>query len=208
MTSLQHKNAVTPKLVLASGSKTRAKMLERVGLEFTQETPMIDEDAIKDALQAEGASCEELAEALAEHKAVRISARNRTNLVIGADQILECDGVRINKPENLDSAAKTLRTLSARTHRLISSVVVVLDGDRLWHATDSASLTMRPLDDGFIDHYLGRTGDAVLSSVGAYQLEGFGAHLFTRVNGDFFTVLGLPLLPLLDFLRTRGAAPT
>ena len=175
---------------MASGSKTRAQMLERVCLPFDQETPLVDEPAIKAALEAEGASCEDVAEALAEHKAIRVSRRRQDRLVIGADQILECEGARVDKPNSLEEAA-----------------VVALDGLRIWHATDTADLVVRPIDQAFIDRYLAQVGDDALSSVGAYQLEGFGAHLFTRVSGDFFTILGLPLLPLLDFLRARGAAP-
>lgn len=197
----------TSRLILASGSKTRAQMLERVCLSFDQETPLVDEPAIKAALEAEGASCEDIAEALAEHKAIRISRRRQDRLVIGADQVLECEGARVDKPNNLEEAANTLRMLSGRTHRLVSAVVVALDGLRIWHATDTADLVVRPIDQAFIDRYLAQVGDGALSSVGAYQLEEFGAHLFTRVSGDFFTILGLPLLPLLDFLRARGAAP-
>ena len=149
----------------------------------------------------------EVAEALAELKAQRVTRRHPGALVIGADQMLECEGTWFDKPADRAAARAQLEALSGRVHRLVTCAVVVLDGERLWHRTESATMTMRRLSPEFLDRYLDTAGNEVLSSVGAYQLEGLGAQLFARVEGDFFTVLGLPLLPLLDFLRVRGVLP-
>ena len=125
-------------------------------------------------------------------------------MVVGADSTLACNGRMFDKPPDLAAARKQLHTLRGQTHELFSSVVVARGGARLWHWSERARLTMRQMTDGFIDAYLARAGDGVLSSVGAYQLEGLGAHLFSRVDGDYFTILGLPLLPLLSFLAGHG----
>ena len=145
-----------------------------------------------------------VAEVLAELKAVRVSTRRPGALVIGADQMLDCDGAWFDKPADRDAARAQLLALRHKTHRLTSSVVAVRDGRRVWHHTESAKLTMRNFSEGFLDRYLEQAGAAVLSSVGAYQLEGLGAQLFLQVEGDFFTILGLPLLALMDFLRENG----
>jgi hypothetical protein len=129
-------------------------------------------------------------------------------LVIGADQVLECDGVLFDKPVDLAAARAQLLALRGRTHRLVSAVVLARDGQRAWHHVDRADLTMRDFSAGFLDHYLESSGDAVLSSVGAYQLEGRGVQLFVRIDGDYFSILGLPLLPLLDILREQGVLPS
>ena len=180
-------------------------MLTQAGVAVTQDPAQVDEDEIKHSCRAAGMKAEEVAEALAEVKAQRVSGRHRGSLVIGADQMLDLDGAWFDKPRNLDEARGHLRSLRGKTHRLISCAVVVGDGHRLWHHTDLAQLTVRPFSEAFLDNYLETVGDKALGSVGAYQLEGVGAQLFTRVQGDFFTVLGLPLLPLLEFLRIRGA---
>jgi septum formation protein len=167
----------------------------------------IDETQAKRSLAAEHAGPDETAETLAELKALAVSRRHPGALVLGADQLLDCDGLRFDKPGDLAQARTQLRALAGRTHSLVSAAVVVRDGRRLWHAVDRARLTMRPLGDGFIESYLAAAGPAVLGSVGAYQLEGLGAQLFRRIEGDYFTILGLPLLPLLDFLRGHGVVP-
>ena len=128
-------------------------------------------------------------------------------LVIGADQMLDCNGVWFDKPGDLDHAAAHLAALRGKEHSLLSAVCVVRDGVRLWHYNDIARLTMRSLTDAFIADYLADVGEDALSSVGAYQLEGRGIQLFARIDGDFFSILGLPLLPLLDFLRNNGVIP-
>lgn len=196
--------ADAPKVVLASGSAARASMLERAGVVVERRAAPVDEAEMKASCKAAGLTADEVAEALAELKAQRVTRHYPGALVIGADQMLECDGVWFDKPADLSHAHAHLRALSGRTHRLVSCVVVVKDGERQWHHTDAATLTMRRLSPAFIDRYLEEVGEAALSSVGAYQLEGIGAQLFARVQGDFFTILGLPLLPLLDHLRVRG----
>jgi nucleoside triphosphate pyrophosphatase len=194
-------------LVLASASAARAQLLRQAGVPFRVDAAAIDEAEAKRSLEAEGASAAEIAMALAELKARRVSARQPGALVLGADQILECGGVRFDKPADRDHAAAQLRALAGRTHELVAAAVVLRDGERLWQTVDRARLTMRPLGDAFIADYLDRVGEAALQSVGAYQLEGLGAQLFAEVEGDHFTILGLPLLPLLDFLRGHGVVP-
>lgn len=193
-----------PDLILASASPSRAAVLRQAGLTALSEPAQVDEAEIKAALRAEGAGAHDVAETLAELKAQRISRRRSGAFVIGADQMLECEGIWLDKPADVDQAAAHLRFLSAKTHNLVSAVCVVHDGTRLWHHVAAASLTMRPLSEDFIAAYLGAVGAAALTSVGAYQLEGLGAQLFARVEGDYFSILGLPLLPLMDFLRNHG----
>lgn len=191
-------------LILASGSRTRQKMLTDAGVPFAVDVPRVDEDGIKAALRAEGAPPGDVAEALAELKAGRVTARHPGALVVGCDQMLACEGAWYDKPADRAAARDQLLALRGKTHELISCAVVVRDGERLWHHIDRARLTMRPFTDAFLDEYLDRAGDDVLHSVGAYQLEGLGAQLFSRVQGDYFTILGMPLLPLLDFVRNHG----
>ena len=191
-------------LILASASVSRRQMLHNAGLDFTIETSGVDEDEVKLSLAAEKATPQDIAETLAELKAKRVSMRHPEAMVVGADSTLSCNGHLFDKPPTLAAARQQLRTLAGQTHELHSSVVVARGGVRLWHCNDRARLTMRPLPDAFLDAYLARAGDAVTTSVGAYQLEGLGAHLFTKVEGDYFTILGLPLLPLLSFLAGHG----
>lgn len=191
-------------LVLASASPSRRAMLEAAGLDCVIDPPAVDEDSIKQAMRADGAGPADVAEALAEMKAKQVSRRHPNAMVVGADQMLECGTVWFDKPVDRDHARGHLQALRGKSHRLIASVVVVQNEARQWHFNGSVTLTMRPFSDGFLDDYLDRAGDRVLTSVGAYQLEGLGAQLFNKVDGDYFTVLGLPLLPLLDYLRTRG----
>lgn len=195
---------MTPTLVLASGSPTRALMLEKAGLRPILDKPLVDEEEVKLAGKAEGVGADAVAEALAELKAQRVTRRHPGALVIGADQMLECEGVWFDKPSDRAAARAQLLALRGKTHQLVSCAVILRDGERLWHKTDRARLTMRNFSENFLDGYLDAVGDEVLHSVGAYQLEGLGAQLFQRVEGDFFTILGLPLLPLLGFLRVHG----
>jgi septum formation protein len=195
---------MAPPVILASASRIRLELLERAGVAATAEAAAVDEAEIKVAFQAEQASTEACAQALAALKARRISERHPEALVIGADQMLDCDGVWFDKPADLDEARTHLQVLRGKTHRLVTAAVVMHGGNQLWHVISPARLTMRPFSDAFLEDYLRQAGEAVLGSVGAYQLEGLGAQLFDRVDGDFFTVLGLPLLPLLGFLRGHG----
>lgn len=194
----------SPSLILASGSRTRAKMLADAGLHVRVQPAAVDETPIKDDLLAEGAPPRDIADSLAELKARNISALYPEALVIGADQVLAVDGTVMSKSASRGAAAEQLASLAGRTHRLVSAVVLMRGYQVLWRFVDTATLAMRPLDAAEIDAYLDRAGDAVLDSVGAYQLEGLGAQLFDRVSGDFFTILGLPLLPLLAQLRLMG----
>lgn len=191
-------------IILASGSVTRRAMLENAGVDFIVDVSPVDEAAIKAAMRQETNNPARVAEVLAEAKATRVSLRNPGTIVIGCDQMLDCDGVWFDKPESPAEARAQLAALRDKTHRLTSSVVCLRDGKRLFHHTESAKLTMRRFSDAFLDDYVEKVGDGVLSSVGAYQLEGRGAQLFMLVEGDHFTILGLPLLALLDFLRENG----
>lgn len=196
-----------PQIVLASSSATRIAMLRRAGVDLIADRPAVDEAGIKESLRADGASAGDVAETLAELKAMRVSRGHPGALVIGADQMLECGAVWFDKPADADHARAQLTTLRGKTHTLVSSAVGVRDGVRLWHHTDRATLTMRLFSDEFLDGYLATVGPSVLESVGGYQLEGIGVQLFARVEGDWFTVLGLPLLPMLDWLRAQQALP-
>lgn len=192
------------RLLLASASHSRAAVLRQAGLDFEQEAAGVDEDAVKTSLRADGGDAAHVATVLADLKAQSVSRRHGGAFVIGADQMLECNGVWFDKPADLDHARAHLAALRGKTHELISAVAVVRDGARIWQHAATARLTMRPFSDAFIERYLDRVGDAACRSVGAYQLEGLGAQLFSRIDGDFFTILGLPLFPLLDFLRGHG----
>jgi septum formation protein len=191
-------------IILASASRTRAHMLEQAGIGFRVDVAAVDEQAVKDSLKPETRNPARAAEVLAELKAVRVSARHPGVLVIGADQVLDCEGVWFDKPADRAGARAQLLALRHKTHRLTSAVAAVKDGRRVWHHTESARLTMRNFSDAFLESYLEAAGDSVLSSVGAYQLEGLGSQLFLSVEGDVFTILGLPLLALMDYLRENG----
>ncbi len=210
MTSGTDKGNASPPLVLASASKVRARLLSGAGLTFRTEVSGVDEAGVKESLGAEGADGRAIADALAELKAVAISRRVPAALVIGADQVLslkdEAGGeVLFDKPDGKSGARDHLQRLKGREHHLITAACVAFDGRPIWRHIETPRLQMRDLSPEFIDDYIARAGDGILSSVGAYELEGLGAQLFSAMNGDYFSVLGLPLLPLLDFLREHGA---
>jgi septum formation protein len=188
-------------LILASQSRARQALLTNAGIGFEAVTAEIDERAVQ---QASGLSAPgEIASLLAREKALSVSARQPGKFVIGADQTLALGDRLFSKPAGRAQAAEQLRTLAGRSHELHSAVAVVRDGKILFEAVAIAGMTMRRLGEAEIDVYLDQAGEAVISSVGAYQLEGLGVHLFERIEGDHFTILGLPLLPLLAFLRSE-----
>jgi septum formation protein len=194
-------------LILASASTARATMLRAAGVEIAIIPARVDESELKLALQRQKADVETAAIALAELKALQVSRSKPGALVLGADQMLDCNGTWFDKPESKAAARTQLLTLRDTTHRLTSAAVLARDGQRIWHHAASARLTMRAFTDTFLDQYLAEAGDAVLSSVGAYQLEGLGAQMFKQIDGDYFTILGLPLLPVLDILREQNMLP-
>jgi septum formation protein len=183
-------------------------MLRAAGLDFEVAPARVDEAALKQSMRAAGASARDAATALAELKAGRPSASQTSALVIGADQILSCGADWFDKPADMAAARAQLRSLRGKQHVLASAVAVARGGGVIWRHAALARLTMREFSDGFLDHYLARVGEAALQSVGAYQLEGPGIQLFARIEGDYFGILGLPLLPLLDFLRASGEIET
>jgi septum formation protein len=187
-------------LVLASKSPARAQLLRNAGLQFDTASPGVDEEAVKAAMLDDGAGPREIADALAELKAIRVSNK-RDGLVIGADQTLDLDGALVDKAESLTGARARLQSLGGRPHVLHSAVVVARDGQPIWREVKSARMTMRAFSDEFLDGYIAREGEHLLGSVGCYRLEGEGVQLFDRIDGDYFTILGLPMLGLLDLLR-------
>jgi septum formation protein len=182
-------------------------MLRAAGVEIEVVPARVDEDELKLSLKQQNADPETAAIALAELKALQVSRGRPGRLVLGADQMLDCDGAWFDKPANRPAARDQLLALREKTHRLTSAAVLARDGQRIWHHAATARLTMRAFTETFLERYLDAAGDAVLSSVGAYQLEGLGAQMFKQIDGDFFTILGLPLLPVLDILREQNQLP-
>jgi septum formation protein len=191
-------------LVLASASQARRSLLQNAGIDFEIVPAALDERAAEKPLLDAGAPPEDIALALAMAKAAMVSEGQRDDLIVGADQVLEFEGERLTKPADMEAARRMLLRLSGRTHMLHSAVAAARGGEIVWHHMETARLTMRTLGPAVVGRYLAATGDAALSSVGAYQLEGRGIQLFDRVDGDYFAILGLPLLPLLAFLRSKG----
>ncbi|MCQ4633839.1 Maf-like protein [Shinella sp. CPCC 100929] len=195
---------MTP-LILASQSPFRRMLMENAGLAFDTRAAEIDERAVEAALAGRNPTPPQVAEALAIEKAQDVARRCPGALVIGSDQTLSLDGRVFHKPADMAEAKSHLTAMSGRTHALNCGIALVRDGQTLWSHVSIAHLTMRPLSASFIDRHLARVGERVLASVGAYQLEGEGVQLFERIDGDYFTILGLPLLPLLAKLRELGA---
>jgi septum formation protein len=194
-------------LVLASASTARAQLLRQAGLSFRVEPASIDEGAVKSRAREHGSSAVDCALALAEAKGAAVSLRHPDALVIAADQILTLGDDWYDKPPDLAAARKQLRDLRGRTHELVTAVEILRDGASLWQTVSRPGLTMRKFSDAFIEEYLRAEGETLLGSVGAYRLEGLGVQLFAGIDGDYFAVLGLPLLELLGFLRSVGAVP-
>jgi septum formation protein len=193
------------KLILASASPFRKALLANAGLDFVSVKPELDERAAEAPLKESGATPEDVALVLATAKANEVSGRNPGASVIGSDQTLSLGDEIFHKPEDMEGARRHLLALSGRTHQLNSAVALVRDGAMLWSHVGVARLTMRRLEPAFIGRHLARVGDKALASVGAYQIEGEGIQLFEKIEGDYFTIVGLPLLPLLAALRELGA---
>ena len=191
-------------IILASKSAARRAVLTGAGVPFEVAVAGVDEDAVKTSMLAQGATPRDVADALAEIKAVKISA-GRPGFVIGSDQTLEFEGKLSDKAETLDAVAERLRTMRGKPHKLHSAVVVAKDGAPIWREIVSATLTMRDFSDDFLADYLALEGEEALGSVGCYRLEGPGAQLFSKIEGDYFAILGLPLMGLLDLFRRHGA---
>ncbi len=194
---------MSAELVLASKSATRRALLEGAGVPFATASSGVDEDLAKADLLAKGANPRQVAETLAELKALAVSI-GRPEWVVGADQTLEFEGRLYDKAETVEDARARLKTLRGKPHQLHSAVVVARDGAVVWRELESATLTMRDFSDGFLEDYLAVEGEAALGSVGCYRLEGLGVQLFAKIEGDYFTILGLPLMGLLALLRREG----
>jgi len=191
------------RLILASGSAIRAQIMEQAGLDFEVISKPVDETAIKEAMLAEGSLMRDIADALAEAKAMRVSLIEQ-GYVIGADQIMVMEDQLYDKPKTIDEARERLKSMRGKTHKLMGAVVICYNGQAIWRHLAVTTLTMRDFTDEFLETYVALEGDNLTRSVGAYRFEGIGSHLFSDVKGDFFSILGLSLLPVLDFLRVRG----
>ena len=192
------------RIILASGSAIRRKLMTDAGLDFEVIMKPVDEAAIKDSMLSESVRLRDIADALAEAKSLRVS-RVEDGLVIGADQIMVMDNQLFDKPKTIDEARERLKLMRGKTHYLMGAVVISENGKPVWRHMAKTKLTMRAFSDTFLEDYLVKEGELVTKSVGAYRFEGIGAQLFSHVEGDFFSILGLSLLPVMDYLRTRGA---
>ena len=196
-----------PRLVLASTSEARGRLLRAAGVVFEAASPSVDEAPLKAALLDDGATPRDIADALAQAKAVKLSARRPGAFVLGSDQTLDLDGALMGKADTLEEARAQLLTLRGRSHRLHTAAVIAVDGAPIWRAVESARLHVRAFSDAFLDGYLASEADAALSCAGGYKLEGEGVQLFDRVEGDAFVIQGLPLIQVLAFLRLHGLVP-
>lgn len=199
---------MTPPLILASQSRIRARLLANAGVDVECLPARIDEDAIRTALEAEQATPRDIADTLAEMKARKLAEKHPEAVVIGCDQVLDFRKQVWGKPATIDDARAQLFALRGQTHRLLSAVVVYDRAEPVWRHVGEVRLTMRHFGDAFLDDYLSRNWDSIRDSVGGYKLEEEGVRLFSAVEGDYFTVLGLPLLPLLGWLGQKGYIPS
>ena len=191
------------KIILASESSARKNLLQQAGVDFKCVAARIDEDAIKNSLQSEGAKPNEIVDTLAEYKALRVANNFPNDIVIGSDQILVCNNVILSKARTFDEAKKTLNLLKGKSHQLLSAAVIYENNKPVWRTVSRAQLFMRDFSDSYLDEYINTSKENILSSVGCYLLEDKGIGLFNRIQGDYFTILGFPLLEVLNFLRTR-----
>lgn len=199
---------MTSSLILASKSRTRLQLLQNAGLSVEVETPRVDEEMIRDGMLAEQHTPRDIADALAEAKATRISRKRPGAMVLGCDQVLDLAGDLLSKPTSAEQARAQLRAMRGCRHDLLSAAVICEDGAPIWRHIGTARLTVRDFSDAWLDGYIARNWPDIADSVGAYKLEAEGVRLFSRIEGDYFTILGLPLLDLLGFLTLRGDLPT
>lgn len=195
-------------IILASGSEIRATLLRNACVPFTAQPARVDEEAVRQSLEAEDASPRDIADALAEFKARRVAAKHPEALVIGCDQVLAVGRSVLAKPDSPDHALEQLRSLRGQKHQLLSAAVIYGEGKPLWRHVGVVRLQMRDTSDDYISDYVDRNWDSIRHAVGAYKLEEEGVRLFTRIDGDYFNVLGLPLLELLSYLTLRGTLPS
>ncbi len=198
---------MTAPLILASGSEIRAQLLSKANVGYETVKPRVDEEMIKRSLQAEGATPRDVADALAESKARKVSLKRPEALVLGCDQVLDFQGMIFSKPASVDDARNQLLLLRGQRHMLLSAAVIYQNGEPLWRHVGVVRLFMRQFSNDFLEGYLDRNFDSIRHSVGGYKLEEEGVRLFDKIDGDYFTVLGMPLVEILSFLTTRGELP-
>lgn len=191
-------------LILASGSEIRAQLLQNAAVPFIKDVPRVDEDTVKRALIAENASPRDIADALAELKARKISDKNPGAMVLGCDQVLDFEGRLLSKPENPEAALEQLKAMRGKRHMLLSAAVIYQNREPIWRHVGQVRLRMRESSDAYLEGYVARNWESIRHAVGAYKLEEEGVRLFTTIDGDYFNVLGMPLLELLNFLTLRG----
>ncbi|MBO9473696.1 septum formation protein Maf [Shimia sp. R10_1] len=195
---------MTSSLILASGSEIRAQLLRNANVDFETVKPRVDEEMIKRALQAEGASPQDIADALAEAKARKVSSKRPEATVLGCDQVLDFNGTIFSKPASVADARNQLLMLRGTRHKLLSAAVIYQNGEPIWRFVGVVRLYMRNFSDAFLEEYLARNFDSISHAVGSYKLEEEGVRLFDKIDGDYFTVLGMPLVEILSYLTVRG----